>query len=66
MNFVTPSQRHRGEDKEILEGSKLVLDKAKEMRPLRWSGDVRNCQPAGPISLNPEKESIKNEQEEVA
>ncbi len=49
INFVTPSQRHRGEDKEILEGSKLVLDKAKEMSPLRWSGDVRNCQPAGPV-----------------
>jgi hypothetical protein len=36
------------------------------MSLLRWSGDVRNCQPAEPVSLNPEKESIKNEQEEVA
>ncbi|MFT4747110.1 MAG: putative transposase [Congregibacter sp.] len=59
INFVTPSQRHKGEDKEILEGRKLVLKKAKEMSPLRWSGDVRNCQPAGPVSLNLEKESIK-------
>jgi putative transposase len=59
INFVTPSQRHRGEDKDILEGRELVLEKAKEMSPLRWSGDIRNCQPAGPVSLNPEKESIK-------
>jgi putative transposase len=66
INFVTPSQRHRGDDKEILEGREFVLEKAKEMSPLRWSGDVRNCQPAGSVSLNPEKESIKNEQEEVA
>lgn len=66
INFVTPLQRHRGEDKAILEDRELVLEKAKEMSPSRWSGDVRNCQPAGPVSLNPEKESIKNEQEEVA
>jgi hypothetical protein len=29
------------------------------MNPLRWSGEVRNCQPTGPISLNLMKESIK-------
>jgi putative transposase len=66
INFVTPSQGHGEEDKKILEGRKLVLRKAKEMSPLRWSGDVRNCQLAGRVSLNPEKESIKNEHEEVA
>jgi len=36
------------------------------MSQLRWSGDVRNCQPAGPVSLNQEKESIKKEHEKVA
>ena len=66
LNFVTPEQRHQGEDKAILESRELVLEMAKRANPLRWSRDVRNCQPAGPVSLNPEKESVKNEQKEVA
>ena len=66
INFITPAQRHRVEDKVILDSRELVLEKAKMASPLRWSGDVRNCQPAGPVSLNPEKESIKNEQKDVA
>nr|MBL0711393.1 transposase [Colwellia sp.] len=66
INFVTPAQRHRGDDKEILENRKSVLEKAKKANPLRWSREVRNCEPSGSVSLNPEKESIKNEQKEVA
>ena len=66
INFVTPAQRHRGEDKAILASRKLVLEKAKKANPLRWSREVRNCQPAGPVSLNPEKESINSEQQNVA
>jgi putative transposase len=66
INFVTPAQRHRGEDKVILENRKLVLERKREADPLRWSRGVRNCQPAGPVSLNPEKESIKSEQKDVA
>jgi len=66
INFVTPAQRHRGEDKVILEHRKLVLERKREADPLRWSRGVRNCQPAGPVSLNPEKESINSEQKDVA
>ena len=66
LNFVTPAQRHSGEDTEILERRKLVLEKAKKENPSRWSGNVRNCKPAGPVSLNPEKESARNEQEQAA
>jgi len=42
-----------------------VLEKAKKANPLRWSKKIRNCEPAGSVSLNPEKESIKNKQKEV-
>ena len=66
LNFVTPAQRHRGEDKDILEKRKLVMEKAKKANPSRWSGDVRNCQPVGSVSLNPDKESIKNVQSYAA
>jgi len=66
INFITPAQRHRGEDNVILSNRELVLEKAKKANPLRWSKKIRNCEPAGSVSLNPEKESIKNEQKEVA
>jgi hypothetical protein len=45
--------------------SKIVTEKAKEANPLRWSRKIRNCEPASSVSLNPEKESIKNEQKAV-
>jgi putative transposase len=51
LNFVTPPQRHRGEDKVTLASRELVLKKAKKTNPLRWSREVRNCQPAGPVAL---------------
>jgi putative transposase len=66
IDFVTPVQRQRGKDKVILSSRELVLEKAKKANPLRWSREVRNCQPARPVSLNLEKESINSEQQNVA
>jgi transposase InsO family protein len=53
LNFVTPTQRHAGQDQGVLEKRELVLAAAKEMNPNRWSGEVRNCQPIGAVTLNP-------------
>ncbi|OUS27232.1 hypothetical protein A9Q99_15725, partial [Gammaproteobacteria bacterium 45_16_T64] len=55
LNFVTPSQRHEGLDGYILGKRKEVLKLAKKSNPRRWTGNVRNCDPIGPVSLNPEK-----------
>lgn len=55
IKFVTPHQRRMGQDAEILANRKAVLEKAKEMNPRRWSGSTRNCEPAGPVKLNPDK-----------
>lgn len=55
LNFVTPAERHEGKDQEILASRKLVLEAAKRVNPNRWSGEVRNCAPVGPTTLNPEK-----------
>ena len=56
INFVTPAQRHAGKDAEILAKRKQVMEQARARNPLRWSGEVRNCDPAGPVSLNPEND----------
>jgi putative transposase len=56
LNFVTPAQRHARQDREILKNRKLVLEAAKEMNPNRWSGEVRNCEPIGVVTLNPDEQ----------
>jgi transposase InsO family protein len=55
LNFVTPVQRHSGKDRMLLGKRKEVLEAAKAANPNRWSKGVRNCEPKGPVTLNPEK-----------
>jgi len=55
IRFVTPAQRHRGEDKEILAKRKNVYELAKQQHPERWSGRTRNWNPIGEVTLNPER-----------
>jgi putative transposase len=52
IGFVTPVQRHRGEDKALLAKRKTVYEKARQRNPLRWSGRVRNWQHIKEVSLN--------------
>ena len=59
IKFVTPAQRHRGEDKVTLEKRMTVYASAKSRMPERWSGKTRNWSPVGAVALNPEKEEIK-------
>ena len=59
LNFVTPSQRHAGEDHDILAKRELVLKAAKAKNPNRWSGEIRNCAPVGPVTLNPDEPEEK-------
>ena len=55
INFVTPAQRHQGKDGEILNNRREVLTAAKEKNPVRWSNNIRNCDPVGSVMLNPDK-----------
>ena len=54
IQFVTPAQRHRGEDKDILANRSVVYANAKTKNPKRWSRDVRNWTPVGDVALNPD------------
>jgi putative transposase len=53
IRFVTPAQRHRGEDGALLAQRKQVYETAKAQRPERWSGNIRDWSPIGVVSLNP-------------
>ena len=57
IRFVTPAQRHKQQDIELLEKRKAVYEKAKSTHPQRWAGRAtRNWIPIGPVSLNPDRE----------
>jgi len=55
LKFVTPAQRHRGEDIAILEQRHALYEAAKARRPERWSGLSRNWEPEKIVYLNPGK-----------
>ncbi|MFN3292100.1 MAG: IS3 family transposase [Gemmobacter sp.] len=55
LRFVTPDQRHRGEDRVLLDSRHQVYKMARAARPERWSGPTRNWQPVGPVWLNPQR-----------
>lgn len=60
LRFVTPHQRHIGQDKAILAKRKKRIEAAKSAHPERWGArEVRNCAPVGATTLNPEKQPIK-------
>ena len=58
IKFVTPNQRHQGEDGPILAKRKTVYAAAKKRHPNRWSGQTRNWEQIGAVALNPEREEI--------
>jgi hypothetical protein len=60
LKFVTPGQRHRGEDIAILEQRRQLYEAAKNLFPGRWSGKTRNWEPVKTVYLNPGK-PIKKE-----
>jgi transposase InsO family protein len=55
LKFVTPSQRHNKEDIDILANRKSVYETARELRPERWSGSIRDWEPEQIVYLNPTK-----------
>lgn len=41
INFVTPYQKHTGQEKEILTKRNQVYNLARDKNPLRWSANIR-------------------------
>ncbi len=53
INFVTPSQRHYGQDIEILEHRNRVYLEARARNPERWLGKTRSWARPATVYLNP-------------
>ena len=53
IKFVTPVQRHTGEDKEILCKRHVLYTQMKKCNPTRWSSTTRNWEHIQTVELNP-------------
>jgi len=57
IRFVTPSDRHAGRHRDVLQRRRAVYDAARGRSPERWRGAIRNLDPIDTVVLNPEPES---------
>lgn len=57
IRYVTPAERHAGEDIAILARRHAVYERARRRRPERWSGPTRNWTPPELVRLNSRKEA---------
>ena len=62
IRFVTPAQRHRGEDHAILKKRHAIYEQAKQKHPERWTRHTRNWEPVGAVNLNPERDDVSLKQ----
>ncbi len=60
IRYVSPAQRHAGEDVAILAARHALYQDAKARHPRRWSGPTRNWAPIAVVTLNPGRESVVN------
>lgn len=57
IRFVSPADRHYGDDREILKARQEVYEKARQKNPSRWSRTTRDWSPITEVYLNPGRET---------
>jgi hypothetical protein len=58
IRYVSPEQRHSGQDQAILAARHDVYTKAKARHPARWSGATRDWSQIDSVTLNPERDEV--------
>ena len=58
IRYVTPAQRHAGQDSPVLAARHALYQEARQRNPQRWSGSTRNWTPVGAVTLNPERDAV--------
>jgi len=58
IRYVSPAQRHDGDDRPILAARHALYTRARQLNPARWSGSTRNWSPVLAVTLNPERDSV--------
>lgn len=65
LKYVTPQQRHTGQDVALLEQRKDVYEAAKRSHPERWSGNTRDWTHTDIVKLNPGNEISSGAQDKT-
>ncbi len=60
IGFVTPNQRHAGQDKALLKERSVVYELARQANPLRWSKQTRDWSHTERVDLNPDTPQTKD------
>jgi putative transposase len=55
IGYVTPAQRHAGQDRMLLASRHALYQQARQANPRRWTRQTRNWASAGAVTLNPER-----------
>lgn len=66
IRFVTPDQRHFGQEEAILANRQEVYEEARRKNPSRWSGSIRDWSPVEEVLLNPQHQPAKNAEKSQA
>lgn len=57
IRFVTPAERHAGQDVDILDHRRVVYERARQRHPERWSRGTRDWTRPSEVVLNPQDAS---------
>ena len=60
IRYVSPAERHAGQDQDILARRHALYLEARAAQPRRWARHTRIWQPVATVTLNPERESVVN------
>ena len=60
IRYVSPAQRHSGDDRQILAARHVVYLRAREANPRRWTRHTRDWTPIAAVTLNPERDAVLN------
>lgn len=58
IRYVSPAQRHAGEDRPLLAARHAIYVQAKAANPRRWTRHTRNWTPIAVVTLNPERDAV--------
>jgi putative transposase len=60
IRYVTPEERHQGQDVELLTRRHQLYERAQKQHPERWSGRTRNWTPIATVTLNPARQAANS------
>jgi transposase InsO family protein len=58
IRYVSPAQRHAGEDHTVLQARHALPQRAREENPRRWARHTRKWNPISVVMLNPERDAV--------